>query len=54
VQNKMKMGWTMAPKATALLGALLLAAPGASAQAAKLKVDLDSSCELSSRRRVFF
>ncbi|EAQ83124.1 hypothetical protein CHGG_10942 [Chaetomium globosum CBS 148.51] len=46
------MGWTTAPKATALLGALLLAAPGASAQAAKLKVDLDSPSSIRSAAKV--
>ncbi|KAK4151042.1 glycoside hydrolase [Chaetomidium leptoderma] len=36
------MRWTTASKATALLSALLLAATGINAQAAKLQVDLDS------------
>jgi hypothetical protein len=38
----------MAHKATALLGAVLLAAAGASAQSGKLQVDLDSPGKLRS------
>jgi hypothetical protein len=38
------MGWTLAAKATALLGSLLFAAAGANAQGAdKLQVNLDST-----------
>ncbi|KAK3303085.1 glycoside hydrolase family 76 protein [Chaetomium strumarium] len=47
------MGWTLAAKATALLGSLLLAAAGATAQGAgKLQVNLDSSDEIKNAAKL--